>query len=156
MLGLNLGARPRVELPASTFPNRADAYVCDRCGRDITRHFRAMQSHSWAPMGRETYQCACGREYRTGAKEWDHFGASEKRRRIGQTLGLGILLSAMFSCVGLLVYLLLHFAFGLALGALVTGLVITGLPFTLMQAEFWPSVLASIWRTRISSRVGES
>ncbi len=36
----------------------------------------------------------------------------------------------------------------------VTGnLVITALPFSLMQIGSWPGVVASMWRTRVGSRV---
>ena len=28
----------RTQLPASKFPDFADAYVCDKCGTDITEH----------------------------------------------------------------------------------------------------------------------
>jgi len=153
MLSLNLGARPLVKLPASAFPDRADIYVCDKCGRDITRHFRPGQAHVWAPMGPERCLCLCGERYLTGAKEWDHFSDWERNRRVGDTLGLGILFSAMFSILGLLAYVVLHFVFGLRGGALVTGLVITALPFSLMQIAFWPEVFASMWRTRVGSRI---
>jgi hypothetical protein len=95
MLSLNLGARPLVKLPASAFPDRADIYVCDKCGRDITRHFRPGQAHVWAPMGPERCLCLCGERYLTGAKEWDHFSDWERNRRVGDTLGLGILFSAI-------------------------------------------------------------
>jgi len=151
MLTLNLGARPLVKLPASTFPNRADLYVCDKCGRDITKHFRPRQSHSWGPMGPESFLCRCGQRYLTGAKEWDHLTDRERNRRVGQILGLGILLSAMFSIPGLLAYLALRFVLGFREGALVTGLVITALPVCLMQMGFWPGVVASMWRTRFGS-----
>jgi hypothetical protein len=77
MLSLNLVTRPLITLPASAFPNRADVYVCDKCGRDITKHLRPGQSHTWAPMGRERYLCLCGQKYLTGAREWDHFSERE-------------------------------------------------------------------------------
>src|SRR4029077_6286361 len=136
MLTLNLGARPVVKLPASTFPNRADLYVCDKCGRDITKHFRPRQSHSWGPMGPESFVCFCGQRYLTGAREWDHFSERERSRRVGQTLGFGILLSAIFSIPGFLAYLALRLVFGLREGALVAGLAITALPFSLTQMGF--------------------
>ena len=152
MLSLNLIARPLITLPASAFPDRADVYVCDICGTDITKHFRPGRAHVWSAMGRETYTCSCGKRYVTGATEWDHLGNWERRRRVGETLGLGILFSAVTSIPGLVVYLLLRFVFGLRVGATVTGLVITWLPFALMQLGFWPAVVASMWRTRVSSR----
>src|SRR5580765_349053 len=93
MVSLNLGGRPLVTLPASAFPDRADAYICDKCGRDITEHFRPCTSHSWEPMGPEKYECLCGQEYLTGAWEWDHLGYRERRQRVKSTLMFGVLFS---------------------------------------------------------------
>jgi hypothetical protein len=152
MLTLNINARQVVTLPASAFPSRADAYICDRCGRDLTKEFRAGQSHVWAPLGPETYVCICGQRYLTGATEWDHLGDHERSRRVGETLGVGALISAMFSVLGLAVYLILHFGFGIGRGALLTSLSITALPFVLMQITFWPGVIASMWRTGTGKR----
>jgi len=147
MLTMNLGARPVVTLPASAFPSRADAYVCDKCERDITSKFRPVHAHVRTPVGRETYSCVCGERYLTGATEWDHLGDYERSRRVGETLGLGALISAMFSVLGPAVYLILHFGFGLRRGALLMSLSIIALPFVLMQITFWPEVIASMWRT---------
>jgi hypothetical protein len=102
-------------------------------------------------MGPERFLCLCGQRYLTGATEWDHFGDWERERRVRDTVGLGVLFSAMSSIPGLLACLVLYFVFGLREGALVTGLVITGLPFSLMQLGFWPGVIASMWRTRVGS-----
>ena len=151
MLSLNLGARPLIKLPASAFPSRADVYVCDKCEQDISKHLRSGQAHVWAPMGPEQYRCGCGQKYLTGATEWDHFSERERRRRVRDSFGLGVLFSAIFSILGLLVYLLLHSVFGLREGALVTGLVITALPFSFIQIAFWPYVVASMWRTRVGA-----
>jgi hypothetical protein len=104
-------------------------------------------------MGPERYQCLCGRKYLTGAIEWGHLGRWERSGRIRDTLGLGVVFSAMLSVLGLMVYLVLNLAFGFRAGAVGTGLVITALPSCLMQLEFWPRVFASMWRTRIASRV---
>jgi hypothetical protein len=101
-------------------------------------------------MGPERYQCLCGKKYLTGATEWDHFGRWERSRRIRDTLGLRVLFSTMLSVLGLMTYLVLKVAFGLREGAVGTGLVITAFPFCLMQLGFWPSVFASMWRTRIA------
>jgi hypothetical protein len=154
MLSLNLGAaRPLITLPACAFPNRADIYVCDKCGRDISKHFRPGRAHVWTPMGPERVRRVCGQKYLTGATEWDHLGDWERNRRVRGTLGLGVFFSAMSSILGFLAYLVLHFIFRLQQGALITGLVIPALPFSLMQIGFWPGVGASIWRTRVGSRV---
>jgi hypothetical protein len=152
MLALNIHARQVVTLPASAFPSRAHVYVCDQCGRDVTKQFRVGQSHAWAPLGPETYVCICGQRYLTGATEWDHLGDHERSRRVGKTLGVGAVISAMFSVLGLAVYLILHFGFGLRQGALLTSLFLAALPFVLMQITFWPEVIVSMWRTRMGKR----
>jgi len=136
MVSLNLGGRPLVTLPASAFPERADAYVCDKCGRDITEHFSPRTSHSWEPMGPERYECLCGHEYLTGAREWDHLGTQERRRRVKSTLLFGVLSFVMASIPSLLAYILLRYAFGFKEGALATSLIIIALPFVLIQIEF--------------------
>ena len=99
-------------------------------------------------MGRETFVCECGQRYQTGATEWDHFGDNERSNRVGQTVGVGLLFSAMFSIVGLIAYLVLHFAFGFQKAAILTAMALAALPFVLMQITFWLGVVASIWRTR--------
>jgi hypothetical protein len=149
MVSLNLGGRPRVTLPASAFPVRADAYVCDRCKRDITKYFRPPTSHSWGPMGPERYQCLCGQQYLTGAREWDHLGVWERRRRVEHTLVFGVISSVMASILSVLAYIFLRFALGYREGALATSLVTVALPFVLIQISFWSTVIASVWRSRI-------
>jgi hypothetical protein len=140
-------------LPATSFPERADRYVCDKCGRDVTKYFQPRQSHSWTPMGPTRFVCWCEQRYVTGAIEWDHLGPSERRRRISQTLGLGVLLSAMFSVVGILVYLVLRFLFDLREAGFFLAVFMAAGPFVLVQIEFWPKVRASVWRTRVGNSV---
>ena len=96
-------------LPASSFPERADVYVCDKCARGVTKRFRLRQSHSWTPVGPTRFVCRCGQRYLTGAIEWDHLGLWERHRRVWQTLVLGVFLSGMFSIFGILIYLALRF-----------------------------------------------
>lgn len=138
-------------LPASAFPGRADVYVCDECGRDITKHFRPGRAHVWRPMGVERYACLCRRRYLTGATEWDHFRGGERKKRIVQTLGVGIFLSVLLSILSLLFYLPLHLILGLPSVVLTTALVIAALPFLWMQIAFWPGVIKSVWRTRVAT-----
>src|SRR5262249_61613352 len=38
----------RSQLPASKFPEHADVYICDRCGRDITSHHHRGRAHRLA------------------------------------------------------------------------------------------------------------
>ena len=149
MTSLNLFAPNPTKVPASAFPSPADFYVCDKCGRDITKYLRRGQAHAWKPMGPERYLCRCGKQYLTGATEWDHLGDWERKRRVAQTLGLGILFSVPGSVIGLVAYLALH----RSKGALIGALVITATPLLLMLVPFWLGVAASVWRTRVGSRI---
>jgi hypothetical protein len=151
MVSLKLGGRHLVTLPASAFPARADAYLCDKCKREITEHFRPRISHSWEPIGRERFKCTCGQEYLTGAQEWDHLGVGERRLRARDSLIQGAIFSAMAAIPSVFVYIFLHFAIGYREGALATGLVISVLPFVLVQISFWSFVIASVWRSRIGN-----
>jgi hypothetical protein len=136
-------------LPASGFPERADAYICDKCARDVTKYFRLHQSHSWTPMGPARFVCRCGQRYLTGAIEWDHLGLPERRRRVRQTLVLGVFLSGMFSTFGILVDFAFRFLFDLREAGFLIAVFITAAPFVWLQMTFWPEVLASMWRTRV-------
>jgi hypothetical protein len=151
MVSLKLGGRHLVTLPASAFPARADAYLCDKCKREITEHFRPRISHSREPIGRERFKCTCGQEYLTGAKEWDHLGVRERRLRARDTLVQGAIFSAMTAIISLFAYVFLHFAPSYRESALATSLVIFVLPFALIQISFWSSVIASVRRSRIGN-----
>ena len=156
MIRLDLNSRAAmapIKVPASAFPARADVYECDNCKRDLTKYLRHQHSHTWEPMGPERVRCSCGLIYLTGATEWDHLGEWERRHRIRGTFGLGVVFSVLMSILGLLVYLFLHFVFELRQGAFITWLILAAPPFFLVQISFWPSVLASIWRTRFGSSV---
>jgi hypothetical protein len=143
MGGLNLGVGSK-RLPASAFPEWADEYFCDNCGREITKQLRRRESHSWQPMGAERFRCACGSNGLTGAAEWDHLSYHGKRNRINAliVLNLGSLLLA--SIIGLVGYFLSSEA-NVALNA---GLIALSL-FLLFQVRSWFGVSASIWRTRL-------
>jgi hypothetical protein len=82
----NLDMLDATILPASRFPERADEYECDKCGRLVTKHLRAGHAHLEKPIGRERYRCRCGESYLSGAVEWDHLGDWERRRRAGMLL----------------------------------------------------------------------
>jgi len=100
-------------------------------------------------MGSERYQCLCGHEYLTRAREWGHLGSQERRQRVKSTLVFGFFSSVMASIASLLAYIFLHYAFGFKEGAVATSLILSALPFVMIQIEFWPGVIASMWRTRI-------
>lgn len=76
---LNLTAK---SLPASQFPEPAERYVCDNCGRDVTRHLHPGRAHVQQPLGPVWYTCRCGKKYISGAVEWDQLGSGERRSRI--------------------------------------------------------------------------
>lgn len=139
---------PPKKLSASAFPERADIYTCDVCGRDITKHLRPGRAHVWSSMGPERYICKCGQTYLTGAREWDHLGDWQRSRRIRETLVLGILFSLLAMLFGLLpglgVYLISHKVHA----ARLTVLVIAAIPLAFMLGEFYLSVGFSIYRTR--------
>jgi hypothetical protein len=102
-------------------------------------------------MGPERFECLCGQKYLTGATEWDHLGDWERRRRLGQIFGLGILFSAFFLVPGLVVYFALH----RSRTAFITASCIAALPFSLMFVPFSFEVAASMWRTRMSNTGSE-
>ena len=143
---MNLSVLNSSSLPASAFPEPADRYVCDDCGRDVTKHLHRSRAHEWSPMGPSYYQCHCGRKYRTGATEWDYLGRFERRRRAGKTLFLSEMLLIPASFVGLIVYFLLYGSEDRLIIALATA----SLPSLLINLYFWMRVSGSVWRTRFS------
>jgi hypothetical protein len=99
-------------------------------------------------MGPERYRCGCGQIYLTGATEWDHLSAREQKRRIVDTIVLGLLFSAMLS-VPALVFCLVTWLIFHRLGiVLIAALFITVLPFFKWVIPFLLEVILSIWRTR--------
>lgn len=146
MTRLDLSA-VKIEKPASAFPDWADFYFCDNCKEDLTRQLHRPQAHSWTPMGHETYTCACGKTYPTGAVEWDHLSAYERRRRIRQTHGLGLLFSAFIAVPGLIFYLLSALLFHRRwIGAAVSIAILV--PFAISAGTFWFGVARSKLRLR--------
>jgi hypothetical protein len=122
-----------VQRPASEFPERADACLCDNCGRDISKRRHPPRAH-------------CGKKWLTGAAEWDHFDPWERRHRIGATLGLSVLSMTLSSLFATVVYFALK---AIGLEAKVFALTIALLPGTLVIVHFALEVAASMWRTRI-------
>ena len=80
---LNLSGK---QLPASSFPERADAYVCDKCGRDVTPYLRRGRADLQPLLGPAMFRCDCGEEYLSASVEWDHLGPSEREKRIRQII----------------------------------------------------------------------
>ena|SRR5258708_488187 len=143
MVSLNLTGGSK-RLPASAFPDWADEYFCDNCGRDVTKHLHGRESHSWQPMGAERFLCACGRSWLTGAAEWDHLGSLERGKRVGAVIIANILFSGVAFLAGLFAYFLSSQAnVGLTAGLATFSL------FLLLQVKSWFGVVASICRTRL-------
>jgi hypothetical protein len=116
--------------------------------RDVSDLVERMSGSLW---GRRCFECLCGQKYLTGATEWDHLGDWERRRRLEQIFGLGILFSAFFLVPGLVVYFALH----RSRTAFITAFCIAALPFSLMFVPFSLEVAASMWRTRTSGTGSE-
>jgi DNA-directed RNA polymerase subunit RPC12/RpoP len=146
-LDLREGYRFKSERFASEFPQPADVYICHRCGRDVTKHLHPPRGHGGRAIGPEQYACTCGERYLTGAVEWDHL--PEHGRGIGETLFVGLFLSAFLSPLGIGIYFLLH----RTIGALASSVAITTIPLTLMLLLLGRDVIPSIWRTRFKNDV---
>jgi len=143
MVGLNLNGSLRKRLPASAFPDWADEYFCDDCGRDVTKKFNGHQSHSWRPMGAERFICSCGRRWLTGATEWDRLGSLERGKRVGAAVFANVLFCFLACLIALFVYFLTSQP-----SAALTAGVITYSLFLLLQIRSWFGIVASICRTR--------
>jgi len=104
-------------------------------------------------MGPDKYVCRCGEKYLTGATEWDYFSERERRKRVGDTFGLGLVFSAMISVLSVVVYLVLHFVFHRSREAFAIAFFITAFPFFLMVVPFGIEVAASVWRTRVGADI---
>jgi hypothetical protein len=139
-------------LPASRFPNPAEVYFCDNCGRDLTNNLHHDRSPVWQPLRPIWYVCQCGRQYLSGAAEWDNLTTWERKQRIRQ-LGIGSVLFAFLMISGTLAYFA---SYGSA--ALLAAVAITLIPsilvarllgFVLLDVF---EIIASIWRTRVSGR----
>jgi uncharacterized membrane protein YidH (DUF202 family) len=147
MQALNLNST----IPASRFPEPADVYVCDNCGRDITEHLHRGRPHVWRPLGPARYGCACGAKYVTGAAEWDNLSEWERTRRLRQGVGLLLILALILIPIGVLLYFALYrggfFLTALAIlsasPAIVCLALFLGTAFDLME------IAASVFRTRV-------
>jgi hypothetical protein len=140
-------------LPASRFPNRAEVYFCDNCGRDVTKNLHHDRAPLWQPLRPIWHVCQCGRKYLSGAAEWDDLTTWERKQRIRQ-LGIGFVLFALLMIPGTLAY----FALTLGSATLLAVLAIALIPSIVVARLLWFTLLdvfeiiASIWRTRVSGR----
>ena len=149
-LGLNQMQVAKVQLPGSRFPERADVYVCDNCGRDITSHLHPGRAHVRTPLGPSRYVCTCGQKYLTGTVEWDELSEWDKRAGIRDAIALGVI-SALFLGFSVLV----RFAVGhRSLVALIFSAiaVLPVIALFMMWLDFMLGAIeiaASLWRTRL-------
>jgi hypothetical protein len=136
-------------LPASRFPEPAEIYFCDHCGRDLTKSLYHDRAPVWQPLRPMWYACACGRKYLSGAAEWDDLTAWERKQRIWQ-LRIGFVLFALLVIPVTLAYFALRDG-GAALLAVVGIALIPSIlvarPFGFVLLDLY-EIVASIWRTR--------
>jgi hypothetical protein len=146
------------QLRASQFPELADLYVCDKCGKDVTAQLQHGQAHVWRPLGPLRYVCSCGQKYLSGAVEWDNLSDWEKRQRSRQTFGLTIITSVILSGFGFLV----HFAVTRQSIPLFVLCTLAAIPASVFLAMLGASLLdvfgiaASLWRTRVPPNIPRS
>jgi hypothetical protein len=136
--------------PASEFPETADLYVCDECGRDITVHLHRGRAHVRQPLGPVRYVCRCGQSYLSGATEWDYLSDWEKQQWL-RDIPLIFILFAMVAVYGTVAYFaVVHRSFVtivLSLVGIPFGLAFLWLLFMVSVAPF--QITASILRTRV-------
>jgi hypothetical protein len=139
-------------LPGARFSEPADAYFCDDCGRDITKHLHRGQAHVRQPIGPVRYVCICGKSYPSGATEWDYLSQWAKRQWLSDLWFGGLLFVLLLIPVGLgyaawrrhSVILLAVFS-----AVLILALVFLRL-FGIMLLGF-VDIARSMWRTRVRS-----
>lgn len=153
MLGLNDPANN--SLPASTFPERADEYVCDKCGRDVTKYLHRRRAHVDAPLGPARYRCVCGAEYLSGAVEWAHLSRWERRRRLGIIELSCACLMLLLLMGGLLVFFTVQFrsCWLLLACAVILIPVVVLVRFSAIELFELIDIGASIWRTRVPAKL---
>ena len=137
------------------FPEGADdEYVCDKCGRDLTEHLHRGRGHAGIRLGPERYRCICGEAYLSGAVEWDHLGAGERRRRIGMITTSWAWLMFPLLIFITLAYLAFQHHSALLLAAALLAFVPTLVLFLsaacLLEVV---QIAASLWRTRVGGRL---
>lgn len=148
-----LNHRTISRLPASRFPEPAEVYFCDNCGRDLTKNLYADRAPVWQPLRPTWYVCQCRRKYLSGAAEWDDLTTWERQQRVRQ-LWIGFVLFALLVIPVTLAYFALTYG-GAALLAVVAIALIPSIlvarPFGFVLVDVY-EIIASIWRTRIARR----
>ena len=153
LLNLDPKQSPVIKRPASEFPEAADVYLCDKCGRDITAHLYRGRAHVRQPLGPVRYVCRCGQDYLSGATEWDYLSDWEKRQWLWD-IPLIFILFAVVAAYGAVAYLaVVHRGFVMIVLSLL------GIPFALvflwlfvLMSAIPFQIVASILRTRVFRR----
>src|ERR1700757_78582 len=129
MQALNLDPKQAtvIKPPASEFPDAADVYLCDKCGRDITAHFHRGRAHVRQPLGPVRYVCRCGQAYLSGATKWDHLSVWEKRQWL-RDIPLIFILFAVVAAYGAVAYFAVVHR-----GVVMIVLSLLGIPFALVS-----------------------
>ena len=151
MQTLNLD--PKLPTPikraASEFPDSADVYICDKCGRNITAHLHRGRAQVRQPLRPVRYVCRCSQSYLSGATEWDFMSDWERGFWLRDVLLIFILL-ALVAAHGTLNYFAVAHR-----GLLMILLSVVGAPFALafllllvLMSPIPFQILASILRTR--------
>lgn len=156
MQALNLDPKlvpSAIKRPASEFPEAADVYFCDKCGRDISVHLHRGRAHVRQPLGPVKYVCQCGQSYLSGATEWDYLSDWEKRQWLTD-IPLIFIFFAIVAAYGAAVHLaLMHRSF------VTIVLSLLGIPFAvvflwlfILMSAIPFEIVASILRTRVFRR----
>ena len=145
---LELNRPEKARLSASSFPEPADGYLCDDCGRDVTNKFRPHAGHSRPPYGPERFTCICGRTYLTGAVEWDNLRPFEKRRDATEILAMFVIFFVVLGIFGIPTGLAVYFLLGSLKLAMITGGLVMAIPASILPELETLDILRSILRTR--------
>lgn len=140
-------------LPASRFPDPADLYFCDNCGRDLTQNLYRDRAPVWQPLRPMWYVCQCGQKYLSGAAEWDDLTAWEREQRIGQLL-IGVVLLALLVIPATLAYFAIRYggaALFIIVGIALIPSVLAAKPFAFVLLDVY-EIIASLCRTRSIDR----
>jgi len=94
-------------------------------------------------IGPVRYTCKCGRQWVTGATEWDYLNPWDRRKHVTETAFCTVLLSVFAAIPAAIVY----FAFESWQGTFVASLILA-LPVLAIVVPSVLEIAASVWRTR--------
>ena len=145
-------SRSPAQLPASRFPEWADLYICDVCGRDVKASIHRVRGHAGPSIGPERFTCGCGARYLSGMTEWDHLHRITRKSRTQGLMWAPIFIVLPATLLVLLIQTAIQ-RHSVLLGVVAGMEGLVGLPFELFGIASMldmPSIIASIWRTRFS------